>query len=77
MSIIVGVGCELLSEKQINVNTCFVMHPVSKHWQDQCLQTVSTHQTLGNSGLQGDTQSMRQNLPSTTSESTIPEFFNI
>lgn len=53
------------------------MHPVSKHWQAQCSQTVSTHQTLENSGLQGDTQSMRQTPPSATSGSTIPEFFNI
>ena len=69
------VGYELLSGGQ-NVNTCFAMNPVSKPWQAQCSQTVSTHQTLGNSGLQGDTQSMRQTPLSATSGSTIPEFFN-
>ncbi len=49
------------------------MHQVSRHWQNQCLQTVSIHQTLGNSDQQGDTQSMKQIPPSATSESTIPE----
>lgn len=50
------------------------MHQVSRHWQNQCLQIVSIHQTLESSDLQGGTQSMKQILPSATNESTIPEF---
>ena len=58
----------------VQINTCYSVHQVSKHWQNQCSQTASTHQTLGSSDQQGDTQSMMQTPLSATSESTIPKF---
>ena len=54
------------------ISTCYSVHQVSRHWQNQCSQTVSTHQTLGSSDLQGDIQSMMQTLLLATSVSTIP-----
>lgn len=54
------------------VSTCYSVHQVSRHWQSQCSQTVSTHQTLGSSDLQGDIQSMMQTPLLATGVSTIP-----
>ena len=54
------------------ISTCYSVHQVSRHWQNQCSQTVSTHQTLGSSDLQGDILSMMQTLLLATSVSTIP-----
>ena len=58
----------------VEINTCYSVHQVSMHWQNQCSQTASTHQTLGSSDQQGDTQSMMQTPLSATGESTIPKF---
>ena len=54
------------------ISTCYSVHQVSRHWQNQCSQTVSTHQTQESSDLPGDIQSMMQTLLLATSVSTIP-----
>ena len=56
----------------VEINTCYSVHQVSMHWQNQCSQTASTHQTLGSSDQQGGAQSMMQTPLSATGESTIP-----
>ena len=54
------------------ISTCYSVHQVSRHWQNQCSQTVSTHQTQESSDLPGDILSMMQTLLLATSVSTIP-----